>query len=425
MIRHSRLTSAALFVLAVGGSSAFAQTAPTGDAPPELPPPAPEPPPSPPPPPAVVAPATPKGTPPFKLEAANGSSIKFGLLLQSQVMGATSNDPNVDGLSTNIFLRRARVLLGGSLFGSIDYFMETDFANLFLPATVTDAMGNATYLKATPGMNIQDAFATWKAYGDMFKIDAGYMLPPLAHNAVQGAGTLLGIDYFANSFRSGAAFGSAGNPVGRDMGVQLRGLVVGGLIEYRLGLFQGLRKAPTMTEVGAKNFYRFAGRVQINFLDPEPGFFYAGTYLGAKKIASIGGSVDIQDSFKYFAGDGIVDMPAGPGVVSAQINYAHWDSGTFLSQTALGKQDALMAEAGYILTAINLSPIVRYEQRKLTTTNMGMETTIKDNAIGGGFAFWPYGHNSNLKLFLMSVDNGAANASRAIQANLQWQVYYF
>ena len=58
--------------------------------------------------------------------------------------------------------------------------------------------------KNTPGMNIQDAFATAKPFGDVFKVDAGYMLPPLAHNAIQGAGTLYSWDYFANSFRSTA-----------------------------------------------------------------------------------------------------------------------------------------------------------------------------------------------------------------------------
>ena len=63
-------------------------------------------------------------------------------------------------------------------------------------------------------MNIQDAFATAKPFGDVFKIDAGYMLPPLSHNAIQGAGTLYSWDYFANSFRSTAnmLLGSSASP---------------------------------------------------------------------------------------------------------------------------------------------------------------------------------------------------------------------
>ena len=34
----------------------------------------------------------------------------------------------------------------------------------------------------------------------MIKIDAGYMLPPMAHNAVQSAASLYSWDYFAFSF---------------------------------------------------------------------------------------------------------------------------------------------------------------------------------------------------------------------------------
>jgi hypothetical protein len=278
-----------------------------------------------------------------------------------------------------------------------------------------DATGAATYTKATPGMNIQDAFATWKAMGDMVKVDVGYMLPPLAHNALQGAGTLYGWDYFSNSFRSGNVFGSSGNPTGRDLGLQLRGLLFGGLIEYRAGLFQGLRRPPTATEVGSKNFFRVAGRLQVNLLDAEPGFFYGGTYLGTKKIASIGVSGDFQDEFKYFAVDAFVDYPVGPGVATAQVNFAQWDGGMTV---VLPKQNAIMAEAGYLISDVKLSPIARFERAKADVSG------ATETRISGGLAFWPYGHNSNLKLFVTQIDASTA-MRKSIQANLQWQVYYF
>ena len=56
-----------------------------------------------------------------------------------------------------------RILPGGTLFGRFEYFVDTDYPNLFLPATVAGAGGApASSVKATPGMNIQDAFGTWK-----------------------------------------------------------------------------------------------------------------------------------------------------------------------------------------------------------------------------------------------------------------------
>jgi hypothetical protein len=282
-------------------------------------------------------------------------------------------------------------------------------------------------------MNIQDAFITWKAMGDMLKVDVGYMLPPLAHNAVQGATTLYGWDYFFNTFRSGNAFGTqppaAGilgppipqSPTGRDAGFELRGLVAGGFVEYRLGLFQGLRQVGTAADARARNMFRTTGRVQVNLMDPETGFFYAGSYLGTKKILSVGASFDFQDTgsttaYRYFAGDVFVDQPLGPaGVLTAQVNVAHWDGGT-TPLVGVPKSTAIMGEVGFLIAAAHLSPIVRAEHLWVTNLN-------DDTYLGGGLAFWPYGHNSNLKLFY--TNHKVQTLPSGNQFNLQWQVYFF
>ena len=174
------------------------------------------------PPPAAPAPAWPPSVS-FKSEPSSGNTIKVGLLLQPQFQMLGSNE--LDGNSYNLYIRRTRLLVAGTLFGKFEYFFDTDYPNLFLATNeAADApTAAATTTKATPGMNIQDAFITWKALGDMIKVDAGYMLPPMAHNAVQGAGTLYSWDYFAFSFLSTAntLLGSSASPVGRDAGVQV------------------------------------------------------------------------------------------------------------------------------------------------------------------------------------------------------------
>jgi hypothetical protein len=272
-------------------------------------------------------------------------------------------------------------------------------------------------------MNIQDAFVTYKPMGDMLKIDAGYMLPPLAHNAVQGATTLYMWDYFFYTFRSGNAFNSSGNPVGRDAGVELRGLVAGGLVEYRLGLFQGLRQPQSATESVSRNFFRATGRVQVNLMDPETGFFYAGTYLGTKKVLSIGGSFDLDDTgdtdaYKYFAGDVFVDLPFGPtGVLTAQVNVAYWNGGTTI-MALTPKATAIMGEAGFLIGGIRLSPIIHAEHLFVSGDNND------DTYVGGGLAWWPYGHNTNLKAFY-TYRKAQAATNGGSQFNVQWQLYFF
>lgn len=362
-----------------------------------------------------VAPAYPP-TASFKNDIGNGSTLKVGLLLQPQFQSL--GDHALDGNAYNLFIRRTRLLVSGTLFGAFEYFFDTDYPNLFLADnTPANAMTGAaaTTVKLTPGMNIQDAFITWKAAGDLFKIDAGYMLPPMAHNAVQGAGTLYSWDYFAFTFLSTAntLLGSAASPVGRDLGVQLRGLLLDGHLEYRAGLFQGLRDTDTATDVGSNNFFRATGRVQVNLFDAEPGFFYAGTYLGKKKILSFGISGDTQSSYHYFSGDGFADLPVGPGVFTAQVDVAHWNGGTFIP--GLPKETAIMGEVGYNFDAIHVSPILHSEYLWSTVANQ--------TRAGGGLAFWPYGHTSNLKAFYTrNIEVGTPHADN--QFNLQWQLYF-
>jgi hypothetical protein len=400
----------------------------------------------PPPPPAPdVVPAVPVATPPmaepmapppapawppsvsFKSEASSGNTLKVGLLFQPQFQMLGSNELN--GETYNLYIRRTRLLVAGTLFGQFEYFFDTDYPNLFLATNeAPTAMAAATTTKATPGMNIQDAFITWKAYGDMIKFDAGYMLPPMAHNAVQGAGTLYSWDYFNFSFLSTAntLLGSSASPVGRDAGVQGRALVFDGHIDFRVGLFQGLRATEqpaaagdTPTTVGSNNFMRATARLQINLLDPEPGYFYAGTYLGKKKILSFGITGDTQKSYHYYGGDVFADLPLGPGIFTGQVDVVHMTGGTFIE---LAKQTALMSEIGYNFDPIHISPIFRFEQL-WGGTSSGGTTSANQTRAGGGLAFWPYGHNSNLKAFYMhNTEAGSPHAAN--QVNVQWQLYF-
>src|SRR5688500_12891708 len=145
--------------------------------PPAAPPPVAEPPPvaTPEPPPAALAPNPPPagatGPTAVKIEAANGSSLKLGVLLQPQFQ-AVGDYPRLS-MAMNLFIRRTRILIGGSLFGTVEYFLDTDYPNLFLANSSVPPATAESSVKNTPGMNIQDAFLTYKAVGDAFKIDAG------------------------------------------------------------------------------------------------------------------------------------------------------------------------------------------------------------------------------------------------------------
>jgi len=445
----------ALSLIAAFGytTSAFAQAAPADapkpadpaaapaaePAPAAAPAPATEPAPAPPPPaaaepaPAAAPAPDPTAVPAttfesLKVESKNGSaSLKVGLLLQPQYEAIGSADAQHSGTSNNLFIRRTRLLVGGTLFKNFEYFFDTDAPNLF--HTTPDGSG----AKTSQGIVVQDAMATWKAYEDMVKFDAGYMLTPGAHNALQGAGTLLGLDYFSNSFRHTDVFNAQTQPVGRDAGIEIRGLLLDNHIEYRAGLFQGYRKpqtAPPMGggtgDVASQNMFRFAGRIQINLLDAETGFFYAGTYLGKKKIVSVGGALDMQSGYHHWAVDGFADLPLGPGTLTAQVNFSKWNGNTFLPPNAmmaapLPNQTAIMAEAGYRFDGIGLAPIVKFEQLNFANSDAA------NTRFGGGLGWFPYGHNINLKAFFTNINAKPAmgDSHSYNQFQLQWQLYFY
>ena len=119
--------------------------------------------------------------------------------------------------------------------------------------------------------------------------------------------------------------------------------------------------------------FRVAGRVQVNLMDAETGFFYAGSYLGTKKVLSIGASFDFQDAqnataYKYFAGDVFVDHAARTGGRAHRagqrraLGRRYDDMGQ--TPTIMGltpRATAIMAEAGFLIGGAHLSPIVRAE----------------------------------------------------------------
>ncbi len=77
-----------------------------------------------------------------------------------------------------------------------------------------------------------------------------------------------------------------------------------------------------------------------------------------------------------------------------------------------------MGEAGYIIGGIWLSPIVRSEQL------WGSGSTADETRVGGGVAFWPYGHNTNVKAFYTYAKTSGISKGTN-QFNVQWQVFLF
>lgn len=357
-------------------------------------------------------------------------SLSFGMFAQPQFEAAGAPDANKT--AKNLYLRNVGLIVSGTVFDEFEFFFDVNYPNLFKADPFNQSGGTS---KNAPGLNVQDAIVTFKPfsqtpYANALKLDAGFMLPALSHNSVQGAFTLYGWDFFANTFRRNVLtqadpFKSNGqSPQGRDAGLQLRGLLFGNHIEYRVGLFQGLRVGPlpasqgNEAEVGSVNFFRVASRVQINFLDAEEEFFYQGTYLGEKRILSVGAYYDFQDKYVSAGVDAVLDLPVGPGVLTAQASAMYWDGGAFIQ--TLPEHTAFMGEAGYLFKQFLISPIVRMEYLNPAEPTDQTPTEVR---YSGGVAWWLQGHTGNFKAFYTYVKRDPAPEPFSA-VNVQWQVYF-
>ncbi len=335
----------------------------------------------------------------LQFSSADGNqSFKIGVLGQVQGESIENADLKADS-SNNLFLRRIRLLGNFKLSDDLTVFFDTDAPNL--------GKGNPDGTKNNADLFLQDFVVTY-SFSKAFQIDAGMMLLGQTYNHLQSAATLMALDYGPYTFVESVPTTSR---TGRDYGVEARGYLGDDHLEYRGGVFQGVRG------VNNTNALRYTGRLAYYILGPQTSYFYRGTSLGKIQTLSIGGSFDRQQDYKSYGADFYWDQPvAGGDGVTVQADYQQIDGDVFIP--ALPKQTNTMLEVGYYIHAAHLQPYVQYAQQ-----NFDAVTRPDEKRTQGGLAYYFNGHNSNLKLALTSIDKDGAKKRRQIQ--LQYQVYAF
>ena len=140
-----------------------------------------------------------------------------------------------------------------------------------------------------------------------------------SYNHNQSAATLMPVDYGPYTFVESAP---TGERVGRDYGLRARGYLAGDHLEYRAGVYQGVRGT------NASNDLRFTGRLMYSFFTPPVGLFYRGTSLGKTQTLSFGTSYEKQEDYDSFGFDVFYDQPWGEGNgFTAQADYVALDGG--------------------------------------------------------------------------------------------------
>lgn len=374
-----------------------------------------------------------------KAPPANPASIKVGVLAQfhgqayqEQTTAAYDAVPNsTQHWQRQLMVRRLRILVGGALSPATSIFFESDATNIG-KTTATGAKSG------TVSMYVQDA-QIQHTVAPEFGVIAGLQLVGIARGGLQSAASLMGLNYGAYQF---VASGPLDNTVGRDVGVNMRGLVSDERFEYRLGVFSG-------RNVNMHSPLRVTARLNYNFLDREKGYFYAGTGLGKSTVLAVGGGVDVQGSYRGYAVDGFYDGPFGAmGAVTVLASYSFLDGGGSDADSTvftglIPRQHVALVEAGYLFRDLQVQPYVRYERQAVdavvarqvgaTAATLGAQNTLRSGErFGAGVNYFFSGHATSVKLLFervyrgrWSVTPGKAETVHTDEATLQLQYFFY
>jgi hypothetical protein len=236
-----------------------------------------------------------------------------------------------------------------------------DSARLYLSGKVTEnisLMFNTEYNSGDQSLIIMDAAAQF-AFSDAVNIWAGRFLPPSDRANLYGP-------YYASNwgvYQDGVQDGWPSSGVGRDDGVMYWGQF--GLAKVSAGIFDVPATQGDSTVLSA-------ARLQLDFWDPEAGYYLNGTYYGDKDLLAVGIAAQSADGDSAYSADFLFEKKlGGAGVLTLEAEYAVYDglggyvpdtksSGFYLlgaylfpAQIGIGKFQVL-AKAG----TVNFKPIV-------------------------------------------------------------------
>lgn len=324
-----------------------------------------------------------------KWEIGEESWMQLSFLGQLQATYSDEAEPETD-----IFLRRARIILSGQITDGAQFFVETDNVNA----------GRHGHPDATT--RIQDAFVDIRLAGSTHWIKAGLILLPFSFESRSGATALLGMDYNAEAIKLANTF------IWRDYGVELHGNF-GKRFSYAGGVFDGYDSNDGIKNTDAD--LRLLGHLAFNLVgEAETGWFFTQERMGKKgSYLSLGVGGDIQSKATRKPGepaiepDGepgpdvvednrawVVDMQSGYGLtedLSLTFNAAwyDWDNAIFKGNTAF-------VESGLLYR--RYMGLVKY-----TTQDPDEGSTANDVTVG--FDYFHRAHNLRMGLEYRFGDN--------------------
>lgn len=199
-------------------------------------------------------------------------TIGYSLQVWGQNRGYTSATDS--GSTSDFFLRRNRLIFNGQANDYVGFFAQLEAGN--------DGKGG----DVDKSVYFRDAYVTLD-YTDPVRFIVGRFKNTFSRENLEGC-----LDPLTMDRAEWLAYTPWGGS--RDTGAAVWGNLADGKFQYRLMVANGREG----DNVPKKN-PRFTGRVHWSFLDAETEYGYLGTYLGTKKVLTVGIAQDYQKEVAY------------------------------------------------------------------------------------------------------------------------------
>ena len=261
-------------------------------------------------------------------------------------------------------------------------------------------------------IHVLDAVAKFEPH-DLINFWFGRFLPPSDRANLSGP-------YYQNAWNFPSTNAYPSIYAGRADGAAVWGQVDKGRFKYQAGFFTTTPSQPADQGI-------YAGRLTVNFLDPEPGYYNSSTYYGSKDVLALGGAIQFQKN-----GSGV--PPAQQDLLGANIDLLFEKRLPF---GAFGGSDTMTIEGAYYnfnhgdqgqsyfaLASYLFDPKVGFGQfqpmarfTQLFPTGGGDSTKIVD----GGVNYIIDGHKARLALVVQNTNAPAAASVTTFQLGVQIQ----
>ena len=203
--------------------------------------------------------------------------------------GGTAQDFNIDS---------ARIYLNGKGHKRIGFEFNTDINNTQnFNLNGAGFGGNDFGSLDNAELRVLDAILKFELAGNV-NLWVGRMLPPSDRSNLDGP-------FYLNAWNFPfTQFGYPNIFQGRDDGAALWGENCCGKFKWQVGVYEGENSGgPVFEGHPASDSLMMAGRVTLNLLDPEPGYYNASTYYGEKNILALGAAAMHRNNALAAAGD--------------------------------------------------------------------------------------------------------------------------